>query len=174
MTSQEFEFLKAFVNSIISQFKVSEAETHVGIIEYSDTATVKISFKDKNDLVSVRRAIDRVTPSRGRNAVVNEALKLAREELFSPIGGGRPGVTKVLMILTTAGKISQPIDDAAFHLRQAGVGIYVFGIGSNVDMTSLRNITGGLDRVYVVPTVRDLPFLILNVTRAIGDTGKGN
>ena len=80
---------------MIQNYEISESGTHVAVIEYSDAARVAISFKDTRDLDSFKRDIDRVRPSQGKFASVNEALKLAREELFSPIGGGRPGIAKV-------------------------------------------------------------------------------
>lgn len=95
LTVQEFSRLKSFVKTVIQDYDVSESGTHVAVIEYSDAARVAISFKDTKDLDSFKQAIDRVRPSRGKIASVNEALKLAREELFSPIGGGRPGIAKV-------------------------------------------------------------------------------
>lgn len=95
LTEQEFSRLKSFVKTVIQDYEVSEAGTHVAVIEYSDAARVAISFKYTKDVDSFKQAIDRVRPSRGKMASVNEALKLAREELFSPIGGGRPGIAKV-------------------------------------------------------------------------------
>ncbi len=95
LTQQEFNRLKSFVKTVIQNYEISEPGTHVAVIEYSDAARVVISFKDTKDLDSFKQAIDRVRPSRGKIASVNEALKLAREELFSPIGGGRPGISKV-------------------------------------------------------------------------------
>lgn len=96
ITEREFNMLKSFVKTVIQNYEVSERGTHVAVIEYSDAARVAISFKDTKDLDSFKRAIDRVRPSQGKTTSVNEALKLAREELFSPIGGGRPGISKVI------------------------------------------------------------------------------
>ena len=95
LTEQEFSRLKSFVKTVIQDYQVSETGTHVAVIEYSDAARVAISFKDTKDVDSFKQAIDRVRPSRGKMTSVTEALKLAREELFSPIGGGRPGIAKV-------------------------------------------------------------------------------
>ena len=95
LSVQEFSRLKSFVKTVIQDYEVSETGTHVAVIEYSDAARVAISFKDTKDLDSFKQAIDRVRPSQGKVASVNEALKLAREELFNPIGGGRPGIAKV-------------------------------------------------------------------------------
>lgn len=100
LTGEEFNRLKSFVKTVIQNYEISEPGTHVAVIEYSDAARVAISFKDTSDLDSFKKAIDQVRPSRGTTASVNEALKLAREELFSPIGGGRPGIAKVKNYLT--------------------------------------------------------------------------
>ena len=58
----------------------------MAVIEYSDAARVKVSFKDKNNLDSLQQALDALAASRGVNADVSEALKLAHEELFNSIG----------------------------------------------------------------------------------------
>ena len=86
LTQQDFNQLKTFVHSVSSHFNVSEPETHVAVIEYSDAARVKVSFKDKNNIDSLKQALDKLTASRGVNADVSEALKLAHEELFNSIG----------------------------------------------------------------------------------------
>lgn len=99
---REFNRLKSFVKAVIQNYEVSEPGTHVAVIEYSEDARVAISFKDSNDLDSFKQAIDRVRPSQGKTSSILEALKLAREEVFSPIGGGRPGISKVMKALVNS------------------------------------------------------------------------
>ena len=178
------------MKTVIQNYEVSEPGTHVAVIEYSDAARVAISFKDTRDLDSFKRAIDRVRPSQGRTASVNEALKLAREELFSPIGGGRPGIAKVvaflhqpsrrftflitiffifssyfkvLVVLTTNDEYDPLTDDTALRLREDGVGVFVVGLGSDLNPNALRNISGGSNLVYIVPNIRGLSTVIRNV-----------
>lgn len=84
----------------IKKFSVSKDETHVGLIEYSDTVSVVLKLNEVFDKDSLNVLVDRVTPSRGSKAVTDKVLADAADVIFSVNKGGRPGARRVLIILT--------------------------------------------------------------------------
>ncbi len=100
LTMEQFNDLKDYVKETIKTFSVSEDETHVGLIEYSDTVSVKFKLNEAFDKDSVNLLVDRVSPSRGTKAVTDKVLANVANMMFDVNQGGRPGANKVLIILT--------------------------------------------------------------------------
>ena len=100
LTTEQFNNFKAYVKETIKKLSVSKEETHVGVMEYSDAVTVKFKLNQAFDKDTMNLLVDRITPSRGRNAVTDKVLADAVNMIFSVNKGGRPGANKVLIILT--------------------------------------------------------------------------
>ena len=100
LTMEQFNDLKDYVKETIKKFSVSEDETHVGLIEYSDTVSVKFKLNEAFDKDSVNLLVDRVSSSRGTKAVTDKVLANVANMMFDVNQGGRPGANKVLIILT--------------------------------------------------------------------------
>ena len=100
LTTEQFNELKAYVKETIKKLSLSEHETHVGLMEYSDTISVKFKLNDAFDRNSINTLVDNVSPSRGTKAVTDKVLANAANVMFSVNQGGRPGASKVLIILT--------------------------------------------------------------------------
>ena len=81
--------------------------------------------------------------------------------------------SKVLVVLTTDGNDNPLTDAAALRLRQDGVGVFVVGLGKDLDPNVLRNISGDSNQVYVVPNVQRLSTVVRDVITDIGDDRKG-
>lgn len=77
------------------------------------------------------------------------------------------------MVLTTDGNDNPLTGAAALRLRQDGVGVFVVGLGKNLDPNVLRNISGDSNQVYVVPSVQRLSTVVRDVITDIGDDRKG-
>ena len=100
LTTEQFNGLKAYVKETIKKLSVSKEETHVGLMEYSDTITVQFKLDNVFDKASMNLLVDGVLPSRGAKAVTDKVLADAANLMFSVTEGGRPGANKVLIILT--------------------------------------------------------------------------
>ena len=94
-------FLKilSFVAKIIDAFEIGPDKTHVGVISYSDNATIAFDFNEfKGNELTKKNVIDKVntiTSTEGKTRI-DLALKLANSDLFSKKGGMRPDKPKVL------------------------------------------------------------------------------
>ena len=82
--------------------------------------------------------------------------------------------SKVLVVLTTDGRDYPLTDDTARRLRQDGVGVFVIGLGKDLDPNILRNISGDSHQVYVVPSVQELSTVIRDVISDMENGRGGN
>ena len=160
LTTDEFGKLKEFVMKSLSSYNISRENTHVGVIEYSDEVSIKLPLHQYFTIKELREAIKNIVPSRGRNAVTDEAFKIAIEDVFSITSGGRPGAAKILVLITDDPS-TMTADDAASEivepLKKTGIQVHVVAIGNRIPPEVLKNITFSDEHVHVVPTPEELP-----------------
>ena len=176
ISPKQFTEFKNFVKSTIDKFQISESETHVSVVEYSDEPTVVITFNDYTSPDRLKEAVDRIQPSRGEGVVTDRALRLLASDVFKPGRGSRHGVPKVVMVLTGSKSTgSEPLKDAAKPLLDRGARVYVIYSGKKAD-PDLRNITtNGKDGVTTVSEEDDLSQVGGNIARQIvSSVEKGN
>ena len=135
-------------------------------------------MSDHSDISSFKQAVDNI-PLMGSTTRIDEALRLAQEELFSFSNGGRAGVPKILILLTDGSQTqdagaSQP-GDIAEELRADGINILAVGIGQGVDKTELREIAGNLQSVYISDNFDKIigPDFISVIANTICEAGNG-
>ena len=92
---EEFVKLKQFINGVVDYLSIGPALTHVGVIEYSKSANMELSFNTSFDKEEIKRLVNNVTHTAGITRI-DLALKVASEELFTPAGGMRPTSRKVI------------------------------------------------------------------------------
>lgn len=158
LTTEEFEKLKEFVIKSLCSYNISRENTHVGVIEYSDEVSIKLQLHQYFTIKDLRKAIKDIVPSRGRDAVTDEAFKVAAEDVFSITSGGRPGAAKILVVitddpLTTDDETSEIVEP----LKKAGIQVHVVAIGNRIPQVVLKNITFSDEHIHVVPTAEQLP-----------------
>ena len=96
-------------------------------------------------------------PSRGLGAVTAEALKQA-ERIFSTTSGGRPGASKILIVVTDDSSTSfQPIGEAVKPLATAGILVHVVAIGVRIPFKELQDMTPGDQNIHKVATPEEVP-----------------
>ena len=168
LTSAQFEALKTFVKSSIDNIHVSESGSHVAVMEYSDEATLKISFNDFTNPDRLKEAVDRIQPSRGQGVETAKGLELAANRVFGVGHGSRPGVAKVLVLLTASNSTGvERLRYAAMPLVYRGVTVYVVGIGKNVDQDEVKELVADKGMVVSVNVVNELPRVVPNVLKKI-------
>ena len=162
MTDSQFEQLKDFVKKSVTKLDVSENGPHVGIIEYSDLATLRIRLSDFYETKALISAISRIQRSAGRNTVTGKVLRMAAMEAFKASSGGRPTSQKMLIILTDSTSTGpEPVEEAVIPVISEGVQVYVVGIGRNVDRNEIQGIVGPhVDRIFYIRGTYDLDGLV--------------
>lgn len=168
LTRAQFENIKKFVSNTLDRYTISSEETQVAIIEYSDTPSLLISLNEYNNRNALQEALENIRPSGGRSTATNDALKLAADQIFSPQRGSRPGVPKVLILVTDDRSIdSESLRDTTEPLRKKGVPVYVVTIGSRSDDKEVEDLTPSSGHVVSVDKPEDVKNLAPRITDTI-------
>ena len=152
---REKDFLKALAGS----FGVSADGSRAGVVTFSYNAEHSIKLDDHTDVVSFNKAVDQI-PLMGSTTRIDKALLLAQVELFSSSNGARPGVPKILVLLTDGSQTqdSDAIDpgDVADDIRSNGIRVLVIGIGAGVNQTELEHLGGGKENTFSAASFDEL------------------
>ena len=90
----EFLLLKSFIKQVIDFLLIGPDLTHVGVIEYSRSANMELSFSTSYDKEEIKSLVDAIEHTAGITRI-DLALKVAKEELFTQKGGMRESARKV-------------------------------------------------------------------------------
>ncbi|XP_075723050.1 sushi, von Willebrand factor type A, EGF and pentraxin domain-containing protein 1 isoform X2 [Rhipicephalus microplus] len=149
-----FETELTFVDSFVSHFDVMANATRVAIVSFSDTAVVHADFLkepgNKCQLSRLRQSAANVADYHGTNtgAGLQEVRKIFQNS--------REHAAKVLLLVTdglpTVGP--DPVTEAN-HLKDAGVEIFVFAIGTSIMRRALADIASSPDHLFECETVME-------------------
>ena len=98
------------------------------------------------DAEPMMKAIENAPYLRG-GTLTGKALKFTKTELFDKTG--RPGVPKVLIVMTD-GKSTDDVIQPANILSDANITVFAIGIGRNYDMQQLQQIASKPDIKYAL------------------------
>ena len=150
---------KNFLKVLASTFGISPNGSRAGVITFSYYTEHSIKLKDHTDLLGFNKAVDKI-PLMGSTTRIDKAFRLAQQEMFSLPNGARPGIPKVLILLTDGSQTqdvgAEDPGEVAEQLRKDGVSILVVGIGSGVNTTELAHIAGSAANVYSAANFNDL------------------
>uniref|UniRef100_A0A8D3E4C9 Matrilin 2 n=1 Tax=Scophthalmus maximus TaxID=52904 RepID=A0A8D3E4C9_SCOMX len=127
-----FELVKQFVNGIVDSLDVSQAGTHVGLLQYST--------KD------VKRAVARMQYM-GKGSMTGSALRHMFEFSFSVKDGVRPNVPRVCIVFTD-GRSQDDVSEWASKAKKSGITMYALGVGKAIEQ-ELREIASEPDEKHL-------------------------
>lgn len=152
MWPRDYQRIKDFVKEASTYLLTNGGEQQVGVILFNDEATIRIKFGQYYSELDLNQAIDDLPLEKGK-AQIDKALQVAHTELFTDAGGARPGVQKVIIVLTnrkkSAEEEAEALKDAVRPLHLAGVRVIAIGVTSSVDWDELRSITEDAKDVIV-------------------------
>ena len=138
---------------------VSSNGSRAGVVTFSYNAEHSIKLSDHASVTTFNDAVDKI-PLMGSTTRIDKALRLSQKELFSIANGARPGIPKLLILLTDG---SQTMDvDAvdpgkiADEIRARGIKILVIGIGAGVNQTELIHLGGGQENTFSASSFDEL------------------
>lgn len=170
MTKKDFEKEKEVIKKIAATFDVGKAKSHLGLISFSTDAHIRVKFGDNLDLRGFQDAVDKI-PFAAGGTRFDKAFGEAANGLFSPNGGVRPDLPKVMIILTdgkqSADYDAVPIERSVLPLRHLGVRIFALAIGSQVDMNELRQMVNDPKDIRAV---KDFDELLGDVKKVGNET----
>ena len=134
------------MKTLAATFGISSNGSRAGVVTFSYYTEHSIKMNDHQDLSSFNAAVDSIALM-GSTTRIDKALRLTQTDMFSIPNGGRPGVPKLVILLTdgsqTADVGAEEPGDIAEELRNDGINILVVGIGQGVNQTELNHIAGG-------------------------------
>ena len=148
--SKNFDKMKSVINSIIDQYSISRIK--YGVVVYGYNATTVIDFqqvflKEEN----LKQYLSTVQPASGGSSL--ERGLTEGKELFEA-GGTRPNARKVLVVFTDKKSTGDDkmAEAAAMELQDQGIKVIAIGLGSESDLTELKDVA--TDGRHVIPAKR--------------------
>lgn len=161
---------KDFIKTIVETLDVSPSDSQIGVITYSDKATVAIKFSDyeyQEDLIKGIEALQ----YNGKTTRIDKAIAMATKELIIPGAGRREDTPGIMVILTdgrqTPESDTTPLEEAAANLEQLGIRTLVVGIGELANEKELRKMTVRDEDVFLAPSLKLLPNFAQPVAASI-------
>lgn len=175
ITNAQFSKLKEAVLNMLNRYKISEEDTHVGLIEFSSSVKIVSRLNKDNSVSRIKDILTPLQPSKGSTRVTADVLRVASDKMFDVSSGGRPGASKVLFVLThgkSSGETS-PVDTVK-PLKDIGVNVFVINIGPKADPEEAMKIATSEKHVVPVDDPDNTPDAIGNVVdRLTKDLKKG-
>ena len=142
----DFDTIKESVMKMLDRYKISKEDTHVGVLEFSDSTSTEIRLDATYDVEILKKIISEIRPSDGKIVNIDKALREAAK-MFTVKYGGRAGYPKVLILITgSKSDGEEPLKEAVQPLKEEGIQLMVITIGNNTD-PELPAITPNVDKV---------------------------
>ena len=156
---EDYQLQKDFVKAIAESFGIRPTGSRVGFIIASKDAAVNIKLSDHLHVEDLKESVDKL-PYIGGTARIDKALNLATSKLFVSQGGARPGLSKILIIVTT-GKQNATLNGelmgvVAQKLLRMGVTVYVIVVGKEVDDKVLGSLVTEEENLFLEDSFKSL------------------
>ncbi|XP_046341813.2 collagen alpha-6(VI) chain-like [Haliotis rufescens] len=139
-----------FVEDFVDIFQVQPDMVRVAVVSYGDRVYTEdaFSFDKYTNNVDLKKAITNIPYRAGLATETGAGIKYMRETFLPQ---ARQDLRKVCIVLTD-GNSQKPVvtETEARITREAGVEMFVVGVGHSVTEEELRNIAGVDEHVFVV------------------------
>ena len=147
----DYDKEKDFLKALAATFGVSDDGARAGVVTFSYYTEHSIKLNEHTKLSTFNEAVDNIKLM-GSTTRIDKALRMTQKDMFSIPNGGRPGVNKVLIVLTD-GTQTQDVGaedpgDVADELRKMGIRVLTVGIGKGINATELAHIAGGKENLF--------------------------
>lgn len=155
----DYDKEKVFLKALAATFGVSDQGSRAGVVTFSYFSEHSIKLNDHTSLNSFNQAVDDIALM-GSTTRIDKALRMTQKAMFSIPNGGRPGVNKILIVLTDGSQTqdagAEDPGDVAEELRQSGIRLITIGIGKGVNTTELAHIAGKPENVFSAASFDEL------------------
>ena len=169
---KNYQIQKDFIKAIAESFDIRPTGSRAGVVISGNDTTVNIKLSDHLDEENFKEAVDRLPYTRG-TATLDNALHVVTSQLLVAQGGARPGLSKIVIVVTS-GRENQTRDGdtlgaSAKKLQQLGVTVFVMGVGDHVDEKALNSIVTKEENVFLVNSFENLMMKTWNVAKMACD-----
>ncbi|XP_035498752.2 von Willebrand factor isoform X2 [Scophthalmus maximus] len=132
----QFEDMKTFVKAFIKNADIGPNGTQVSVVQYGDTNTVELTWKDEQSKSHLLNLVERIPRRTTAAPALGSALRFAVQMSISPVSGGRVGVAKAAVMLVTD-KSADDVKEAVNEGLAAGVSVFPIGVGPGYNRSEL-------------------------------------
>ncbi|XP_009976849.1 PREDICTED: von Willebrand factor A domain-containing protein 2, partial [Tauraco erythrolophus] len=152
---ENFLRLRSFVRSSCLHFSINRDVTQIALVVYGSKAYTVFALDTHTSNSAVLQAIDQV-PFLGDSASAGSALLHVYGDVMTVQKGARPGVNKVVVMLTNGGGMEDAVAPAR-QLRDNGVFVFVVVIG-DAQRETLLKVAGSPNYLVHVSSYEDLQY----------------
>ncbi|XP_066269225.1 zonadhesin-like [Branchiostoma lanceolatum] len=140
--------VKTFLNNVVGHFNIGPSATQVGVVQYSSTPQQEFALNAHSSLAGLQQAISDIAVI-GRGTSTGSALTFARDLALQHFSGARPGVPKIVVVVTD-GRSGDDVILPSQNLHSDGVITFAIGVTEMINYQELSAIAGSPDRVSTV------------------------
>ncbi|NXT23556.1 VWA2 protein, partial [Syrrhaptes paradoxus] len=152
---ENFLQLRGFVRSSCSHFSINRDVTQMALVIYGSKAHTVFPLDTHMNNLAVLQAINQV-PFLGDSASPGSALLHIYSDVMTVQKGARPGVNKVVVVLTNGGGMEDAVVPAQ-QLRDNGILVFVVVIG-NAQRDTLLRVAGSPNYLVHISSYEDLQY----------------
>lgn len=145
--------LRDFVRKSSWHFTINWDVTQIALVAYGSRAYTVFALDTHTNNSALLQAINQV-PSLGDIASASSALLQINRDVMTVQKGARPGVSKVVVVLTNGGGMEDAAAPAQ-QLRDSGVVVFVVVIG-NAERDTLLGVAGSPSYLVCIYSYEDL------------------
>uniref|UniRef100_A0A7M5V805 VWFA domain-containing protein n=3 Tax=Clytia hemisphaerica TaxID=252671 RepID=A0A7M5V805_9CNID len=95
----DYDKEKDFLKALAATFGVSDDGARAGVVTFSYYTEHSIKLNDHTKVSTFNDAVDKIALM-GSTTRIDKALRMVQNDMFTIANGARPGVNKVLIVLT--------------------------------------------------------------------------
>ena len=149
--ANNFEAFKTFVETLVSNFGVSDSSTRVSLIVFGSDSKLIFPLGQLVAYSQFQRMMSNLRYPGGSSRL--DLAMIQASTMFDSGNGGRQGTPKILIVASDGiQSLSTGLADiklSADKLRNNGVLIYTVSAGQRFDYARLREIAGDRSRTYI-------------------------
>lgn len=138
----EWKEVQNFVKGVANSFNVSYTSTHIGILSYSSQATMEMKLNRYYYPQDIFNVVDNLYPEAesSQGTRLDDALRIANYELFTPSGGSRDRFPKILVVVKSGKLGYQKLHDVTRRLKGSAVNTIVVEVGPSTEHAEMALI----------------------------------
>ncbi|XP_057276922.1 von Willebrand factor A domain-containing protein 2 [Pezoporus wallicus] len=152
---ENFLQLRAFVRSSCSHFSINRDVTQIALVIYGSRAHTVFALDTHTSNSALLQAIEQV-PFLGGSGSAGSALLHVYGDVMTVQKGARPGVNKVVVLLTSRGGMEDAAAPAQ-QLRNNGILVFVAAIG-DAERDVLLRVAGSPNYLVHISSYEDLQY----------------
>ncbi|XP_076465728.1 matrilin-1-like [Babylonia areolata] len=149
MWPEHFSLQLSFLSDLVSAFTIGPNNIRVGVVTFSTKVRLDVALNQHGNKEQLQEAIAGIQYMTGLTHT-GDAIRFAREHMFTEEGGSRPWAAHILILITDgfSNNLTQTALQASMA-RSEGVQIFVIGVGNGFKDKELRAIASDPDDSHV-------------------------